>query len=217
MHKLLEKQEIDLITERMFHELIERLGEQSPVLIGIQTRGVYLAKRFLNFFEKRNVSCAFGIVDITFHRDDAALSVRVPKVKGTQLKVDINDRVVVLFDDVIHTGRTIRAALDEIMDFGRPSKIILVVLVDRNRRELPIQPDILGKFVPTRKDERIYVKFAEYDGEDGVFIGAGSAGGTHNSGIRGAGSAGGTHNSSIRGAGSAGGTHNSNTQGGKEE
>lgn len=186
MRKLLEKHEIELIIERMFHELIEKLsGEQSLVLIGIQTRGVYLAKRFLKLFEKRNVFCDFGIVDITFHRDDAALSIRVPKVKGTQLNIDINDRAVILFDDVIHTGRTIRAALDEIMDFGRPNKVILTVLVDRNRRELPIQPDILGKFVPTRKDERIYVKFVEHDGEDGVFIGAGSVSDTCSSDIQG--------------------------------
>ncbi len=175
MRKLLKKHEIELIVERMFHELVEKLDGQSPVLVGIRTRGVYLAKRFLKLFEEKEISYDFGIVDITFHRDDAALSIRVPKVKGTQMNVDINERAVILFDDVIHTGRTIRAALDEIMDFGRPSKIILAVLVDRNRRELPIQPDILGKFIPTRKDERIYVKFMECDGEDGVFIGADDA------------------------------------------
>ncbi len=170
MRKLLEENEITLITERMFHELIEKLNGQNPVLIGIRTRGVYLAKRFLKFFKEKDTSCDFGTVDITFHRDDAALALRVPKVKGTQMNVNVNDRVIVLFDDVIHTGRTIRAAIEEIMDFGRPSKIILAVLVDRNRRELPIQPDILGKFIPTRKDERIYVKFRECDGEEGVFV-----------------------------------------------
>ncbi len=171
MRKLIDEREVKLMTNRMFHELVEKSGDSSPVLIGIRTRGVYLAKRFSNFFDERKMKYDFGTIDITFHRDDANLSLKIPNVRGTQLNTDINDRVIVLFDDVIHTGRTIRAALDEIMDFGRPSKVILAVLIDRNRRELPIQPDILGKFVPTRKDERIYVKFSEYDGEDGVFIG----------------------------------------------
>ncbi len=171
MRKLIDDREVKLITSRMFHELVERLEDSSPVLIGIRTRGVYLAKRFSKFFDDGKMKYDFGTIDITFHRDDTNLSLKIPKVKGTQLKVDINERVIVLFDDVIHTGRTIRAAFDEIMDFGRPSKVILTVLIDRDRRELPIQPDILGKFVPTRKDERIYVKILEYDGEDGVFIG----------------------------------------------
>lgn len=171
MRKLIDEREVKLMTNRMFHELVEKLGDSSSVLIGIRTRGVYLAKRFSKFFDERKMKYDFGTIDITFHRDDANLSLKIPNVKGTQLNADINDRVIVLFDDVIHTGRTIRAALDEIMDFGRPRKVILAVLIDRNRRELPIQPDILGKFVPTRKDERIYVKFSEYDGEDGVFIG----------------------------------------------
>ncbi len=171
MRKLVEKREFELMISRMFHELVERLGDTTPVLVGIRTRGVYLAQRFSNLFKQEKIEHDFGTIDITFHRDDANLSLKIPNVKGTQLNVDLNDRTVVLFDDVIHTGRTVRAALDEIMDFGRPSKVILVTLIDRDRRELPIQPDILGKFIPTRKDERTFVKFSEYDGEDGVFIG----------------------------------------------
>ena len=171
MRKLIDKQEFDLMVNRMFHELVERLNDSPPVLIGIRTRGVYLAERFSDLFKKNNTKHDFGTIDTTFHRDDANLSLKIPSVKGTQLNVDLNERTVVLFDDVIHTGRTVRAALDEIMDFGRPSKVILVTLIDRDRRELPIQPDILGKFIPTRKDEKIYVKFLECDGEDGVFIG----------------------------------------------
>ena len=171
MRKLIDKREVELMIDRMFHELVERLDDSSPVLIGIRTRGVYLAKKFSQLFEQKNVKHDFGSIDITFHRDDANLSLKIPNVKGTQLNVDLNDRFVALFDDVIHTGRTVRAALDEIMDFGRPAKIVLVTLIDRNRRELPIQPDILGRFIPTRKDERIYVRFMEYDGEEGVFIG----------------------------------------------
>ncbi len=155
----------------MFHELLEKIEEKPPVLMGIRTRGVYLAQRFGKLLKEKGIHYDFGTIDITFHRDDTNLSMKVPAVHGTQINTGIDDRIVVLFDDVVQSGRTVRSALDEMMDFGRPAKVVFVVLVDRDRRELPIQPDILGKFVPTRKDERIYVKFAELDGEEGVFIG----------------------------------------------
>ncbi len=173
MRKLIDEREMELILQRMFHEVMERLKENSPFLIGVRTRGVYLAERFSKMLKDRGIKHDIGSLDVTFHRDDTDLALKVPTVKGTQINSDLNGRTVVLLDDVIHTGRTIRAALDELMDFGRPERVILVVLIDRNRRELPIQPDVLGKFVPTRKDERVYVRFVEHDGEDSVYIGEG--------------------------------------------
>ncbi len=171
MRKLIDEREMKLVIQRMFHEMMERLKDESPILLGIRTRGAYLAQRFSDMLSEKEIKHDIGFLDVTFHRDDAELAFKVPTVKGTRINTDLTDRTVVLLDDVIYTGRTVRAALDELMDFGRPKKVILIVLVDRDRRELPIQPDILGKFVPTRKDERVYVKFAEHDGEDGVYIG----------------------------------------------
>ena len=120
--------------------------------------------------ENEGVALPVGALDITFYRDDLSLVAQQPVVKGTQLPVDLNDRTVVLVDDVLYTGRTVRAAMDALVDFGRPRAIRLAVLVDRGHRELPIRADHVGKNVPTSRDEVVKVALVEVDGEDAVRI-----------------------------------------------
>jgi pyrimidine operon attenuation protein/uracil phosphoribosyltransferase len=156
---------------RMSHELVERnAGAEGLVLVGIRTRGVPLAERLsqqIAGFEGRSVP--HGGLDITLYRDDLEQSgPRAPR--PTSLPVDVHGRQVVLVDDVLYTGRTVRAAMDALMDFGRPRAIQLVVLVDRGHRELPIRPDYVGKNVPTARHEAIEVKLEETDGVDLVLL-----------------------------------------------
>ncbi len=157
---------------RISHELVERqAGTTGLVLVGIQRRGVPLAHRIAGAIaEHEGVTLPVGALDITFYRDDLSLVAQQPIVKGTAIPVDLNDRTVVLVDDVLYTGRTIRAAMDALVDFGRPRAIRLAVLVDRGHRELPIRADHVGKNVPTSRDETVRVAVAELDGEDGVRI-----------------------------------------------
>ena len=157
---------------RISHELIERqAGTEGLVLVGIQRRGVPLAHRIADAVaEHEGVRLPVGALDITFYRDDLSLVAQQPIVKSTALPVDLNGRTVVLVDDVLYTGRTIRVAMDALVDFGRPRAIRLAVLVDRGHRELPIRADHVGKNVPTSRDETVRVAVAEIDGEDGVRI-----------------------------------------------
>lgn len=156
---------------RMSHEIIERnAGVQDVVLVGIRTRGVPLARRIaanLQRFEGTAVPC--GELDITMYRDDLARRAMRPP-EPTSVPVDVDDRRVVLVDDVLYTGRTVRAAMDALMDFGRPRSIQLLVLVDRGHRELPIRPDYVGKNVPTARHEMIDVCLQEVDGVDLVLL-----------------------------------------------
>jgi len=147
-------------------------GTEGIVLIGIRKRGVPLARRIqkkIKEFEKAEVP--LGIVDITLYRDDLQQIGPAPIVRSTDIPLDITGKVVVLVDDVLFTGRTVRAALDEIIDFGRPKAIQLAVLVDRGHRELPIRADFVGKNLPTSRKEVIAVNVVEEDGSDGVSIG----------------------------------------------
>jgi pyrimidine operon attenuation protein/uracil phosphoribosyltransferase len=155
---------------RVSHEIVERHGgTEGMVLVGIQRRGVPLAQRLAAAIaEHEGVTPPVGALDITFYRDDLSLIAQQPIVKGTTIPVDLNDRTVVLVDDVLYTGRTIRAAMDALVDFGRPRAIRLAVLVDRGHRELPIRADHVGKNVPTARDELVRVHLAETDGEDAV-------------------------------------------------
>ena len=154
---------------RISHEIVEKqAGTDGLVLVGIQRRGVPLAHRVADAIrEHEGVEVPVGALDITFYRDDLSLVAQQPIVKGTEIPFDLNGSTVVLVDDVLYTGRTIRAAMDALIDFGRPQAIRLAVLVDRGHRELPIRADHVGKNVPTSREEMVQVLLEETDGEDG--------------------------------------------------
>ncbi len=157
---------------RLAHEILERNGGgDDVVLVGLHTRGVPLARRIASVMAgAEGTEPAVGTLDITFYRDD--LGLRDPRSIGpTEIPTDIDGRVIVLVDDVLFTGRSARAALDAVMDFGRPRAIQLAVLVDRGHRELPLRPDFVGKNLPTSRAETVRVRLRETDGEDLVEIG----------------------------------------------
>jgi pyrimidine operon attenuation protein/uracil phosphoribosyltransferase len=164
--------EIRRATVRLSHEIVEKqAGTDGLVLVGIQRRGVPLARRISAAIEENErVPIPVGALDITFYRDDLSLVAQQPVVKGTDLPFDLNGLTVVLVDDVLYTGRTIRAAMDALVDFGRPQIIRLAVLIDRGHRELPIRADHVGKNVPTSREESVRVHLIEVDGFDGVDI-----------------------------------------------
>jgi len=157
---------------RLTHEILERnRGSKNLVIIGVRNRGENLARRIIqSILDIEGEKIPFGILDITLYRDDFQKLNKSPVIQETDLPFDITDRNVILVDDVLYTGRTIRAALDAIMDFGRPASIQLAVLVDRGHRELPIKADYVGKNVPTAANEEVQVKLKEADGEDAVLL-----------------------------------------------
>ncbi|MGI6669338.1 MAG: bifunctional pyr operon transcriptional regulator/uracil phosphoribosyltransferase PyrR [Acetivibrionales bacterium] len=157
---------------RIAHEIIEKnKGVEDVYLIGIQRRGVPLAKLIASRIKDvEGKEVKVGILDITFYRDDLSMLDEHPVVNGTEINFQVTDKIIVLVDDVIYTGRTARAAIDAIMDIGRPRKIQLAILVDRGHRELPIRPDYVGKNVPTSKSEMINVKLKDFDGVNVVTI-----------------------------------------------
>jgi pyrimidine operon attenuation protein/uracil phosphoribosyltransferase len=157
---------------RIGHEIVEKHGGTDGLaLIGIQRRGVPLAKRIAEAIAQgEGVKVPVGALDITFYRDDLSMVATQPVVKGTELPFDVNHYTVVLVDDVLYTGRTVRAAMDALVDFGRPLAIRLAVLVDRGHREFPIRADHVGKNVPTSKEEIIQVRLTEVDGAEEVLI-----------------------------------------------
>ncbi|MER3537505.1 MAG: bifunctional pyr operon transcriptional regulator/uracil phosphoribosyltransferase PyrR [Thermus sp.] len=162
--------EIRRALSRMAHEIVERnKGAKDLALVGIHTRGIPLARRLARLiggFEEGEIPV--GILDITLYRDDLSEIGLQPKVRETRIPFDLNGKNVVLVDDVLYTGRTARAALDALIDLGRPKRIYLAVLVDRGHRELPIRADFVGKNLPTSKNEVVKVKLEETDGEDRV-------------------------------------------------
>jgi pyrimidine operon attenuation protein/uracil phosphoribosyltransferase len=166
--RLLDAAEIRRAVTRIAHEIVERnKGAGRVALIGIAARGDDLARRLASEIERiEKVRVPVGVLDITFYRDDIGLRAEAPEVHETRIDFDITDIAVVLVDDVLFTGRTVRAAMDALVDFGRPHAIQLAVLVDRGHRELPIRADYVGKNVPTRKDEDVQVRLSEIDGED---------------------------------------------------
>lgn len=170
--RIMTAEEIRRATIRISHELVEKHGgTEGLVLVGIQRRGVPLAGRLARAIaEHEGPILPVGALDITFYRDDLSLIAQQPVVKGTDIPFDLNERTVVLVDDVLYTGRTIRAAMDALVDFGRPDAIRLAVLVDRGHRELPIRADHVGKNVPTSREEVVHVSLEEIDGEDAVTI-----------------------------------------------
>ncbi|MBM6618524.1 bifunctional pyr operon transcriptional regulator/uracil phosphoribosyltransferase PyrR [Bacillus suaedaesalsae] len=171
---LLDEQAIRRALTRIAHEIIERnKGIENCVIVGIKTRGIPLAKRLAERIEQiEGNAVAVGEVDITLYRDDLTKKTEdnEPLVRGSNVPVDITNQKVILVDDVLFTGRTVRAAMDAIMDIGRPATIQLAVLVDRGHRELPIRADYVGKNIPTSSSEKIEVELIENDGVEQVTI-----------------------------------------------
>ena len=170
--QLMDEKAIGRAITRISHEIIERnKGIEDVVLVGIKTRGVPIAERIGKKIQQiEGASVNTGEVDITLYRDDLKKIDVDPVINGSNVQFSIDDKIVILVDDVLYTGRTVRSALDAIIDIGRPKAIQLAVLVDRGHRELPIRADYVGKNVPTSKGEIISVKLSEIDGEDSVTI-----------------------------------------------
>ena len=158
--------------QRLSHEILEwNGGVERLVIVGLQTRGVFLADRISAVItELEGQAPEQGVLDITLYRDDFRARLKQPQVRATHIPGNIYDKRIVLVDDVLYTGRTVRAALDAIMDLGRPACVRLAVLVDRGHRELPIKADFVGKNVPTSSGEEVRVRMRESDGEDAVYL-----------------------------------------------
>jgi pyrimidine operon attenuation protein/uracil phosphoribosyltransferase len=175
----MDEAEIRRAVTRIAHEILERnRGAEELVLVGIAARGDDLARRLaLEIGRIEGFEVPVGVLDITFYRDDIGLRAEAPEVHETRIGFDVGGKTIVLVDDVLFTGRTIRSAMDALVDFGRPRAIQLAVLVDRGHRELPIRADYVGKNVPTRNDDDVRVALLEVDREDGVFVGSAPGGG----------------------------------------
>jgi pyrimidine operon attenuation protein/uracil phosphoribosyltransferase len=170
--KILDQEGINRAITRIAHEIIEKnKGSAELCVVGIRNRGVYIAQRIAECIKKiEGINVLAGALDITLYRDDLALASGQPLVRKTEIDFDINGKNLVLVDDVLYTGRTIRAALDALIDFGRPKSIQLAVLVDRGHRELPIRADFVGKNIPTSRKESVEVRLQESDGSDEILI-----------------------------------------------
>ncbi len=169
---VMDKDAIQRTIKRIAHEIIEQnKGLDNIYLVGIRSRGVPLANRLAEYLKEiENIEIPVGILDITLYRDDLTTISKQPVIKGSQIDFEIENTTTILVDDVLYTGRTVRAAIDAILDFGRPQKIQLAVLVDRGHRELPIKADFVGKNIPTSAEEIIKVSVHDTDGEDSVKI-----------------------------------------------
>jgi pyrimidine operon attenuation protein/uracil phosphoribosyltransferase len=169
---LMDRHGLELALTRIAHEVVEHNRDFSSFgVVGMQTRGVFLARRItqrINEMEK--LSLTSGILDTTFYRDDYRIALRKPEVKVTEIPFDITGMNILLVDDVLYTGRTVRAALDALMDFGRPKTIQLAVLVDRGNYELPIRADYTGKRITTLRNQVVSLKVEEIDGEDSLWL-----------------------------------------------
>jgi pyrimidine operon attenuation protein/uracil phosphoribosyltransferase len=173
---ILDDEQVSRTLARMTHEIAEQSPDLSELaLVGIQRRGVELAARLATLLESfYSVRPPTGAIDITFYRDDidarAGRTYEQPRVHSSEIPFDVNDKTIVLVDDVLYTGRTIRAAIEALFDYGRPTAVRLAVLVDRGHRDLPIRPDFVGKNVPTSRNEEVVVRLVEMDGVDEVAI-----------------------------------------------
>jgi pyrimidine operon attenuation protein/uracil phosphoribosyltransferase len=169
---VLDRDDVRRTLMRIAHEIVEKNPDGRVALVGIHRRGAVLAKRLHALTsELLESEVPLGSVDISFYRDDLTIRPSAPIVHATQLDFPVQGRTIVIVDDVLYTGRTVRAAIDEIFDYGRPARVQLAVLVDRGHRELPIRPDYIGKNLPTSQDERVNVCVEELDGRDEVTIG----------------------------------------------
>lgn len=165
---LMDSKDVQRTITRLAHEIVEyNRGTENLVIVGIQTRGANLAKRIADKIgEIENVEIPTGYIDATLYRDDFLKRIKQPKVQVTNIPFDVDEKNIVLVDDVLYTGRTVRAALDALVDFGRPARIDFAVLIDRGHREMPIKANFVGKNIPTSIGEEIKVKVKEVDGED---------------------------------------------------
>ncbi len=170
--QIMTEEEIRRALVRISHEIVERnKGVQNLAIIGVARRGDHLARRIAKIIQEiEDAKVPVGTIDITLYRDDVNLFDRKPSANKTDIPFDVNDKRIILVDDVLHKGRSARAALDGLMDFGRPASIQLAVLIDRGHRELPIAADYVGKNIPTSRKEWINVALKEQDGEDKVSI-----------------------------------------------
>lgn len=163
--------ELQAKIERLGLEIFENhTADEVLYLVGIHSRGVPLARRVARHLAARGVNVEMGTVDISLYRDDLAEIAKVPKLVGSEIGFEVDGAKIVLFDDVLFTGRTVKAAIDVLTDYGRPGRIELAVLLDRGCRELPIQADYLGEFIEADEEELVDVKLTEVDGEDGVYL-----------------------------------------------
>ena len=157
---------------RFAHQFMEPYDDpKEPAIIGMQTRGVYMGRRIISVIEKSlEIKPDFGVLDVTFYRDDFRSKLKMPEVKVTEIPFDLYNRDVILVDDVLYTGRTVRSAMDALMSYGRPRSIRFCCMIDRGHRELPVSADYVGLTVPTHADEEVLVKVKELDGEDAVYV-----------------------------------------------
>lgn len=169
---LMDSETIDRAIVRITSEILEKnKGAKNLVVVGVRTRGVHVAARIVKRINKiEKIKPPMGTLDITLYRDDLRGKTEWPKVEKTEIPFSVEDKEVILVDDVIYTGRTTRAAIEAIMDFGRPSSVQLVSMVDRGHRELPIQPDYVGIVVNTLRSEKVRVHLKETDGKDQVIV-----------------------------------------------
>ena len=175
---VLREEDIRRALTRIAHEIAERSdGDGVPAVIGVHRRGAFLARRLHAMLEQLlEAELPLGDLDIGFYRDDVATRPEAPVLHASHIDFDINGMTAVIVDDVLFTGRTVRAAIDALFDYGRPERIQLAVLVDRGHRELPIRPDYVGKNLPTARSEHVHVRVQELDGVDEVAISAGRVG-----------------------------------------
>lgn len=170
--KLVDEEGLQRTITRLAHEILERnKGSKNVVLVGMRTRGEFIARRIKQKIKEIDGSEPnLGILDITLYRDDFRTRLKQPEISVTDITFDINEKNVILIDDVLYTGRTVRSALDAVMDLGRPNTIQLCVLIDRGHRELPIKADFVGKNTPTSINEEIKVHLKEHDNEDAIYL-----------------------------------------------
>ena len=168
---VLDREDVRRTLVRIAHEIVENTGGEGVAVVGIHRRGAVLAARVRDLVaELVGEPVPLGDIDISFYRDDVSLRKSQPTVHASHIDFAVEDATVVLVDDVLYTGRTVRAGIDALFDYGRPSKVQLAVLADRGHRELPIRPDYVGKNLPTARDERVNVRVQELDGVDEVAI-----------------------------------------------
>ncbi|MCZ7558354.1 MAG: bifunctional pyr operon transcriptional regulator/uracil phosphoribosyltransferase PyrR [Bacteroidia bacterium] len=170
LHHIIDESGFERMISRLAHEILERnLGVGNLVIIGLRTRGEFVAQRLTaKIASIEGTAPPLGVLDVTLYRDDLRNHLRQPEIKATDIMFDISDRDVILVDDVLFTGRTVRSALGALMDLGRARSIQLVVLVDRGHRELPIRADFIGKNITTSRGEEVRVRLREVDGRDGI-------------------------------------------------